>query len=534
MSYTRKTRRMDTIRLDDKANGSIEALHRDVWKEVAIHLDIEASLSGIAPTLLVNCGVDRTVVHDFDWRRGVVRSHTSEGGSSRVSETSMRGSGGDLRDWLAAGTPYRFSGQEPSTFPGELLLNREWGDWFLLPLPGMGADGAVSLRIAAGIPPGEPVPTILMDLREAFSTILRNHRLLADLNANTDEDPLGIAAGRLPDRDDPVETIIGEDRGLQAVLKRIGLVARSDLPVLILGETGSGKEVIARRIHERSARSTGPFLRVNCGAIPSELIDSELFGHTRGAFTGATTTRKGWFERADGGTLLLDEVGELPLLAQVRLLRVLQEGTFQPVGGESEVRVNVRIVAATHRDLPSMVREGRFREDLWYRIGGFPIVVPPLRERKEDIPALVDHFVRRAARRFGLRPLAVTGADLGRLLAYDWPGNIRELASVIDRAAILGAGETLEIEKALGVPGVSNPSAALGNATATSPAPGRPAMVGPLDDAIREHIELALAATRGRIEGSDGAAELLTINPHTLRARMRRMGIDWSRFRLDA
>jgi transcriptional regulator with GAF, ATPase, and Fis domain len=316
---------------------------------------------------------------------------------------------------------------------------------------------------------------------------------------------------------------------LAAVLERVDLVARSDVPVLILGETGSGKEVVARAIHERSARAAGPFIRVNCGAISPELIDSELFGHERGAFTGAASTRRGWFERADEGTLLLDEIGDMPPAAQVRLLRVLQEGTFERVGGEETLRVHVRVVASTHRDLPALVQSGRFREDLWYRIAGFPIVLPPLRERKQDIPGLVDHFAKRAARRFGLRPRAVTDHDLALLAAYEWPGNVRELAAVIDRAAILGEGERLDIATALGSGAVRAPGRP---ASPTTPESARSSeRLMPLSEAMRLHIEAALAATRGKIEGARGAAELLDINPHTLRARMRKLGVDWARFR---
>ena len=328
------------------------------------------------------------------------------------------------------------------------------------------------------------------------------------------------------------DTIVGDGSGLLAVMERVELVSRSDVPVLILGETGSGKEVVARAIHNRSRRASGPFIRVNCGAIPHELIDSQLFGHERGAFTGATETRKGWFERADGGTLLLDELGELPPAAQVRLLRILQDGWLDRVGGQRPVSVDVRIVAATHRDLAAMVAEGRFREDLWYRIAVFPIELPPLRERCEDIPELARHFAQRAATRFGLYPVMPTDEDLRLLMAYGWPGNVRELGTVIDRAAILGDGKGLEVAKALGI----SPSPVAAPATAKQDAPSIettavPHKIVSLDMAMRQHIEAALAATGGRIEGAHGAAKLLEINPHTLRARMRKLGVDWSQYR---
>src|SRR4029453_8506677 len=200
---------------------------------------------------------------------------------------------------------------------------------------------------------------------------------------------------------------------------------------------GTGKEVVSRAIHTRSTRGAAPFIRVNCGAIPSELVDSQLFGHERGSFTGAADTRKGWFERADGGTLFLDEIGELPLPAQVRLLRVLQDGFIERVGGQQPLKVDVRIVAATHRDLAAMVKNATFREDLWYRINVFPILLPRLAERIEDIPALARHLAQRAANRFGLPFVEPTTADLHALLNYSWPGNIRELGAVMHRAAIL-------------------------------------------------------------------------------------------------
>jgi transcriptional regulator with GAF, ATPase, and Fis domain len=301
---------------------------------------------------------------------------------------------------------------------------------------------------------------------------------------------------------------------------------------LILGETGTGKELVARAIHNRSNRASGPFDRVNCGAIPPELIDSQLFGHERGAFTGAVEGRRGWFERADGGTLFLDEIGELPLPAQVRMLRILQDGWMERVGGEQSIHVNVRIVAATHRDLASMVAEGRFREDLWYRIAVFPIVLPTLRERREDIPELVEHFASRAATRFGLAPVTAKQADLEILAGYAWPGNIRELGAVIDRAAILGDGKTLEVAKALGV-GTSYSVAIpeLPNRKTAQTPPSVAKEIEPLDTVVRRHLEAALVAAKGRIEGPFGAANMLEINPHTLRAKMRKLGVDWKRFR---
>ncbi|WP_206199301.1 sigma-54 interaction domain-containing protein [Parasulfuritortus cantonensis] len=319
------------------------------------------------------------------------------------------------------------------------------------------------------------------------------------------------------------QAIVGAEAGLREVMAAVRQVGRSDAPVLILGETGTGKEVVARAVHQHSRRAGGPFLRVNCGAIPAELIDSELFGHERGSFTGAVATRKGWFERADGGTLFLDEIGELPLAAQVRLLRVLQDGSFQRVGGEHVLNVDVRLVAATNRDLRQAVGVGAFREDLWFRIAVFPIPLPPLRERLQDIPALAAHFSLRAAERLGLPPRMPDAADLDLLAAYPWPGNVRELASVIERAAILGDGHRLEVARALG----AVPTPARATVGETSPA----APVEDLETVIRRHIESVLASCHGRVEGPHGAARLLRVNPHTLRSKMRKLGVDAGRFR---
>jgi transcriptional regulator with GAF, ATPase, and Fis domain len=366
------------------------------------------------------------------------------------------------------------------------------------------------------------------------------------------------------ERQDITDTIVGESAGLRAVMERCEQVAPTDAPVLILGETGSGKEVIARAIHARSRRARGPVVRVNCGAIPANLIDSELFGHERGSFTGAVSTRKGWFERADGGTLFLDEIGELPLEAQVRLLRVLQDGSLERVGGHQAITVDVRIVAATHRNLETMVAAGRFREDLWYRISIFPVRLPALRERPQDIPALATHFAHRAGLRLGGTALTPSEYDFTLLLRYPWPGNVRELAAVIERAAILGSGRRLEVSKALGTfdgemarpladalttgvrpisDGITSlrPAGlhAVGPASSVPPPQGATLPLNgaaspelaPLGAAMITHIERALVATHGRIEGPFGAAKLLGINPHTLRARMRKLGIDWARFR---
>lgn len=399
-----------------------------------------------------------------------------------------------------------------------------------------GAAGVLVLVPPANRPFPPQVEQVIDELIPPLSAALEKGRWAAELSRLREAALANQRAGLLPQ--DIAESIVGAETGLRGVMERVELVARTDAPVLILGETGSGKEVVARAIHARSRRANGPVLRVNCGAIPSELVDSELFGHERGSFTGATATRKGWFERADGGTLFLDEIGELPLAAQVRLLRIIQDGTFERVGGQASLTVDVRLVAATHRDLPTMVRAMKFREDLWYRIGVFPILLPPLRDRREDIPALASHFSHRAGMRLGAAPLQPTAQDIDLLMSYHWPGNVRELAAVIERAAILGNGCCLKLAAALGPPERISatrdpePAAAIPRAVSSLPAsPAGPSGFPTLDQAMRHHIEAALERTRGRIEGPEGAARLLDINPHTLRGRMRNLGIEWGLFR---
>jgi hydrogenase-4 transcriptional activator len=322
------------------------------------------------------------------------------------------------------------------------------------------------------------------------------------------------------------ERLIGGDTGLAAVMARARMVSRSGAPVLLFGETGTGKEIVARAIHEHSSFRGGPFRRVNCGAISPELIDSELFGHEQGAFTGAVARRRGWFEQADGGTLFLDEVGELAPAAQVRLLRVVQDGEVVRVGGERPVRVNVRIVAATHRDLPALVEARAFREDLYYRLSVFPIVIPPLRDRPGDIRAFAEYFADLAANRFGLKPVPLSDDDVRVLAEYKWPGNVREMAAVMDRAVLIGQGASLNVAAALGLVAHGDAAAPVG-----LDVPASAGGIKPLDDVVRQHIEAALRQTHGRVEGPHGAARLLRVNPHTLRARMRKLKVDWRGFR---
>jgi transcriptional regulator with GAF, ATPase, and Fis domain len=314
--------------------------------------------------------------------------------------------------------------------------------------------------------------------------------------------------------------IVGAGSGLRQTMTMVRQVAPQTSPVLVIGETGSGKELIARAVHDFSPRRDGPFIKVNCGAIPQSLMDSELFGHEKGAFTGATARKRGRFERAGGGTILLDEVGELTPEAQIRLLRVLQEKEIERVGGTMPVKLNIRVVAATHRNLEDMVAAGVFRQDLFYRLNVFPVHIPPLRRRKEDIEPLVRHFLTRKSMEMGRR-LAPTLApgSLEQLKAYDWPGNVRELEHTIERALILNEGELLDFKDfaaraALGPPAVPAPPVS---------------EIKPLDHVMCEHISHALAACQGRVEGKFGAARVLRLKPGTLRHRMKKLGIPFGR-----
>ncbi len=307
------------------------------------------------------------------------------------------------------------------------------------------------------------------------------------------------------------DEIIGASPALRAVLRRVRQVAPADSTVLLVGETGTGKELVARAIHRLSPRREHSLIKVNCAAIPSGLVASELFGHERGAFTGAVQRRLGRFELADGGTLFLDEVGELPLDVQAALLRVLQEQEFERVGGSAPVRVDVRLVAATNRDLDADVAAGRFRADLFYRLNVFPVPIPPLRERLEDLPMLVAHFVQLHARRLGKPLTGVSAESLARLTHYSWPGNVRELQNVMERSCVLSPGPVVVVADSL-EPGRLAPT----------PEPQRFAS---LEDVERGHIRRALERTEGVIHGPRGAARLLGLHPNTLRSRMERLGM---------
>ena len=330
------------------------------------------------------------------------------------------------------------------------------------------------------------------------------------------------------------EEIVGNDPTLLELLRRVDQVAPTDSSVLIYGETGTGKELIARAIHDRSARKNRPLVKVNCSAISAGLVESELFGHVKGAFTGAFERRIGRFELANGGTLFLDEVGELPLETQVKLLRVLQEREFEPVGSNRSVHVDVRIIAATNRNLQESISAGSFRSDLYYRLNVFPLEVPPLRERRSDIPQLAMFFLSRYSRNLGKRMEGISAAGTERLSRYSWPGNIRELQNVIERALILSPGPILQLKTDLVSVSASEAVRDPAREVAEAAQPTEPSSaLKTLDEVERAHISAVLQQTHGVIEGANGAAKTLGMHPNTLRHRMEKLGIKRSAHRMS-
>lgn len=419
-----------------------------VWKAIGEHLDLSVSIRVIADVLkhefpLHSIQVWRPVPDRTGLECIAISTHeeTESGKAEMLTMDDVE----KAYDWIV--NEAQQYAQEKPRFLKVAAPQHKANQIALAMLGGsLNPDGAVCCLVRTDRRFSERQRELFQELIPPFTAALQTaHRIqeIETLRAASESKTLSLL--RRLGREDMQDAVIGADGGLKPVMERVALVAPSDAPVLLLGETGTGKEVIAREIHTHSPRRDRAFLRINCGALPPDLIDSELFGHERGAFTGAATQRKGWFERADTGTLFLDEIGDLPLAAQVRLLRVLQDGWMERVGGTKSVHVNVRIVAATHRDLSRMVREETFREDLWYRLSVFPIEIPPLRDRLQDMELLAHHFARRSSLRLGLPCVSPSKEDIAYLSQYDWPGNVRELASVIDRAAILGEGAYLSL-----------------------------------------------------------------------------------------
>ena len=355
----------------------------------------------------------------------------------------------------------------------------------------------------------EPFSIALSNTLE-HQEVVRLKDLLADDNRYLHRELLSLSG----------DEIVGADFGLKGAMAMVQQVASLSSPVLLLGETGAGKDVLANAIHYSSPRKDGPFIKVNCGAIPETLLDSELFGHEKGAFTGALSQRRGRFERADHGTIFLDEIGELPPQAQVRMLRVLQYKELERVGGTNPVSVDIRLIAATNRNLEEMVKMKQFREDLWFRLNVFPIRIPPLRERKQDIPALIHHFIMRKSKELKLpAPPALAPGVIDRLMGYHWPGNVRELENVVERALILSKGAPLTFDDLTG----AKPDKTAVVRVETQNLPLK------LDEVMSQHIRRVLEMTKGKVHGRGGAAEVLGINSSTLRNRMNQLGISYGR-----
>ena len=315
--------------------------------------------------------------------------------------------------------------------------------------------------------------------------------------------------------------ILGKSAAMRRVLEQIEMVAPTDASVLVLGETGTGKELVARAIHDNSSRRERPLIKINCTAIPRELFESEFFGHNKGAFSGAVTDRIGRFQLADHGTLFLDEIGELPKDLQPKLLRVLQDGEFEPVGSDRTRHVNVRIIAATNRDIKSLVGPERLREDLYYRLSVFPIEVPPLRERRDDIPLLASHFLDAACKRFNRSDLGLTASQLQQLQGHDWPGNVRELLNAVERAVIASRLGSLRLE----IPGAGQESSARSESREESEV----ILDKEMNRRARDNMLAALKRSGGKIYGPGGAAELLGIRPSTLNTRVKKLGLKVTR-----
>jgi DNA-binding NtrC family response regulator len=507
-----------------------------VWREACRHIELATSIGAIARMLGDHLPLAALAVREIDAKRsclhtnavGTVGTEARIAGPARTPATAEQ-----MRQWLG----WSRRGQVGLRRPGH-VRPAAWTamipgppDRGALIGPLTGREGARGIAVALARPGAEFTEThraMFAALLEPLTAALDNDRRVRELTAlrqaaEADRQSLLTRLGRRHTG----EPIVGAETGLRMVMQRVAEVAADDAPVLILGEPGSGKEVIARAVHAASRRAAGPFIRVNCGAIPGGAVDRELFGQAPALESREAGDSDGWLQRVHGGTLFLDEIGTLPAATQARLLRVLVDGTLERLGDHEAQHVDVRIIAATDEDLAGRVRGGRFREDLWYRLAAFPILLPPLRERAGDIPALARQLAQRAAIRFGL-PLRMPSADdVALLAAYPWPGNVRELATVMDRAALLGRDDRLDVAGALGVSAAAASPARAGAAAARSSS-GR---LLPLDEAMRQHIEAAVIAAGGRIEGPHGAAALLHINPHTLRARMRKLGVEWNRLR---
>ena len=492
----------------------------DLTNAVVSQLDTRELFRAVAPAIRRCVNADVAALSVYDEEAGVLRHHVcdapdnfcNEPGPPPPTESALDDSATGLV--FTTGRPAIFSAGQLTVYPGSaFILERGIRAVCIVPLAtAHGVLGTLNLGAyaeGAFAPEHFPLLTrvagqIAIALRNAFS-----YQRIEELNAQLSREKLYL--------EDEIrgefqfEEIIGRSRALARVLREIQTVAPTDSTVLISGETGSGKELVARAIHQLSTRRERAFVKLNCAAIPTGLLESELFGHERGAFTGAINNRIGRFELANHGTVFLDEIGEIPLELQPKLLRVLQEREFERLGSSHTLRSNARLIAATNRDLATLAAEHKFRQDLFYRLNVFPITVPPLRERREDIPMLVRHFAQTFARRMKKPIETIPTETMEALTRYDWPGNIRELQNLIERGVILSQGQTLDV-----------PVAAL---TAPAPHAADVAPAATLEEADRRHIIAALERSNWVIAGPNGAAAQLGVKRSTLQFRMRKLGI---------
>jgi formate hydrogenlyase transcriptional activator len=546
----RATKQIDALNRQLQAAADRARTLLTINNAVVLNLTRDALFQAITTALRPVIQFDRSTIFLHDAQKNVLRlvSAESEVPSAHFVPGMELGLASSHAGWT-------FTHQRPfynpdlakeRTYPGEeILLQEGFRSLIVLPLIVRGKSiGTLNLGSRQPMRYGEPEAELLQEVANQLALAVENMREYEEigrLKAQLEQENVYLREEILGEHN--FEEIVGSSPQLTSVLHTIDRVAPTDTTVLILGETGTGKELIARAIHSRSARHKHPLVKVNCGAIPSGLIESELFGHMKGAFTGALERRTGRFELADKGTIFLDEVGELALDMQVKLLRVLQEQEFEPVGSSRTVKVDVRVIAATNRSLEQEVAAGRFRADLYYRLNVLPIRVPSLRERRTDISQLAMFFIQRHAKRIGRTIEGVTKDSMERLTRYAWPGNVRELENVIERALVLSKGGLLDIASDFlpAVPAIDMaPAATVMPVTATS-APTSEAQTPPpvegsgtLEDIERAHIVATLTRTGWVVEGPKGAAKILDMHPNTLRSRMKKLGVERSRYEISS
>ena len=540
-----------------RATSQIDALNQKLRKAadrartllainnaVVLNLTRDALFQAITTALRPVIQFDRSTIFLFDEQKKVLRLVSAE--SEVPTEHFVPGMELRLNSSHAGWT---FTHQRPfynpdlatqRTYPGEDILLREgFRSLIVLPLIVRGKSiGTLNLGSLHPMRYGEAEAELLQEVANQLALSVENMREYEEigrLKAQLERENVYLREEILGEHN--FEEIVGTSPQLTSVLHTIDRVAPTDTTALILGETGTGKELVARAIHSRSPRHKHPLVKMNCGAIAAGLIESELFGHVKGAFTGALDRRTGRFELADRGTIFLDEVGELPLDMQVKLLRVLQEHEFEPVGSSRTVKVDVRVIAATNRNLEQEVAAGRFRADLYYRLNVLPIRVPSLRERKTDIPQLVMFFIQRHAKRIGRTIEGVTRESMERLTQYAWPGNVRELENVIERALVLSAGGLLDVGRDFlpPVPTIDTPAVTTATRQDVPDAPAAQpvATSSSLEDVERAYIAATLAKTGWVVEGPRGAARILNMHPNTLRSRMKKLGVERGRYEIS-